>query len=66
MPNSLAVRTENLCRHFQMGEALVRAVDGISIDIGAGEFVALLGASGPASRRCLTWLQALTGPPRVR
>ena len=45
-PTLFAVRTENVCRHYQMGDALVRAVDGISIDIRAGEFVALLGASG--------------------
>jgi len=50
--SSLAIRTENVCRHYQMGQALVRAVDGISIDIRAGEFVALLGASG--SRQVVT------------
>ena len=52
-PNSLAVRTESVSRHYQMGEALVRAVNGISIDIRAGEFVALLGASGSGSNRFL-------------
>jgi ABC-type oligopeptide transport system ATPase subunit len=29
-----------------MGETLIRAVDGISLDIASGEFVALLGQSG--------------------
>jgi len=27
--NSLAIRIENLSRHYRMGEALIRAVDGI-------------------------------------
>lgn len=29
-----------------------RAVDGVSLDIGSGEFVGIIGRSGPASRPC--------------
>jgi ABC-type lipoprotein export system ATPase subunit len=61
-PNPLAVRTENVCRHFQMGEALVRAVDGISIDIRAGEFVALLGPSGSGKSSLLNLVAGLDRP----
>jgi ABC-type lipoprotein export system ATPase subunit len=61
-PNPVAVRTENACRHYQMGEALVRAVDGISIDIRAGEFVALLGASGSGKSSLLNLVAGLDRP----
>jgi ABC-type lipoprotein export system ATPase subunit len=60
--NPMAVRTENVCRHYQMGEALVRAVDGISIHIRAGEFVALLGASGSGKSSLLNLVAGLDRP----
>src|SRR3984885_8335319 len=62
MHTSLAVRAENVSRHYQMGEALVRAVDGISIDIEAGEFVALLGASGSGKSSLLNLVAGLDRP----
>ena len=43
---SSAVRIVDVCRHYPMGETLIRAVDGVSIEVCAGEFVALLGSSG--------------------
>jgi putative ABC transport system ATP-binding protein len=58
----LAVCTENVCRLYPMGEALVRAVDGISIDIRAGEFVALLGASGSGKSSLLNLVAGLDRP----
>jgi len=44
--NGFAVRADRVSRHYKMGEALIRAVDQISLEIRAGEFLALLGASG--------------------
>lgn len=57
-----AIRTENLCRYYQMGEALIRAVDGITVEIQSGEFVALLGQSGSGKSSLLNLIAGLDQP----
>jgi ABC-type oligopeptide transport system ATPase subunit len=39
--NGFAIRAERVSRHYKMGEALIRAVDEISLQVGVGEFLAL-------------------------
>jgi putative ABC transport system ATP-binding protein len=45
-----------------MGEALIRAVDAISLEVGAGEFLALLGASGSGKSTLLNLMAGLDRP----
>ena len=60
--DSIAIRTEDVRRHYAMGTATIRAVDGVSLEIGAGEFVALLGSSGSGKSTLLNLIAGLDRP----
>jgi len=62
LTSKVAIRTENVCRHYAMGESLIRAVDGISISIPSAEFVALLGTSGSGKSSLLNLIAGLDRP----
>jgi len=57
-----AIRTEQLCRHYRMGDAVIRAVDGVTLEVRAGEFVALLGSSGSGKSSVLNLVAGLDRP----
>jgi ABC-type lipoprotein export system ATPase subunit len=60
--STVAIRSENLCRHYRMGETVIRAVDGVSLEVHAGEFVALLGSSGSGKSSMLNLMAGLDRP----
>jgi putative ABC transport system ATP-binding protein len=54
-----AVRTVSVVRHYKLGGSIIRAVDGVSLAAGRGEFIALLGASGSGKSTLLNLLAGL-------
>jgi putative ABC transport system ATP-binding protein len=60
--NGFAIRAERVSRHYHMGVALIRAVDEISLEVGAGEFLALLGTSGSGKSTLLNLIAGLDRP----
>jgi putative ABC transport system ATP-binding protein len=57
-----AIRTERLTRHYRMGDSVIRAVDGIDLEVRPGEFLAFLGASGSGKSSLLNLLAGLDRP----
>jgi putative ABC transport system ATP-binding protein len=62
-PATLAViRLVGLVRRYKMGTETVEAVAGVDLDIGYGEFVALMGASGSGKSSLLNLIGGLDRP----
>ena len=58
----LAVKTENLEMQFKMGDTLVHALRGISMEVKEGEFVSIVGTSGSGKSTLLNLVGGLMKP----
>jgi ABC-type lipoprotein export system ATPase subunit len=60
--STAVLRTRGLHKHYGHGEGLVRAVDGVDLDVAAGETVAVMGPSGCGKSTLLHLLGGLDRP----
>src|SRR5438045_2241553 len=58
------IRLNDLTKHYRQGKETVRALDGVDLDIGAGEFVSVVGRSGSGKTTLLDLVGLLLRPTR--
>ena len=56
------LKLENLTKHYKQGKSVIKALDGVTLDIGDGEFVAVVGRSGSGKTTMLDMLGLLLRP----
>ncbi|VXC12260.1 ABC transporter ATP-binding protein [Aeromicrobium sp. 9AM] len=61
-PDSIAARTVDLTKVYGIGDAEVHALDGVTVEIHAGEFTAVMGPSGSGKSTLVHCMAALDTP----
>lgn len=58
------IELEQVAKYYQMGESLVKALDGVSITIVRGDFIAIMGPSGSGKSTAMNLVGSLDVPTK--
>ncbi len=58
------IELEHVAKYYQMGESLVKALDGVSITIERGDFIAIMGPSGSGKSTAMNLVGSLDVPTK--
>ena len=58
------LQTRDLVKHYHAGREAIRAIDGVSLSVAAGEFVALYGPSGSGKSTLIDLIAGFQAPDR--
>lgn len=66
MKKQEVIRLQNVHKYYSMGEVTVKAVDGVSLKIHKGDFVAVMGPSGSGKSTAMNMIGSLDVPTKGR
>src|SRR5258705_400906 len=58
----MIIRLRNITKHYQVGDELIRALDGVNLEVGRNEYVAIMGTSGSGKSTLMNILGCLDHP----
>jgi putative ABC transport system ATP-binding protein len=64
--DDVVIRIEGISKHYQMGETIVRALDGVDLSVKTGEMLSIMGASGSGKSTLMAILGCLDKPTNGR
>ncbi|MGM0375250.1 MAG: ABC transporter ATP-binding protein [Bacteroidota bacterium] len=60
--NKIVIKLENLQKHYEVGTQIVKALNGVTLSINKGEYVAVMGPSGSGKSTLMNLIGALDTP----
>ena len=58
------IELKNVCKYYQMGNTIVKAIDGINISVHEGEFVSIMGPSGSGKSTSMNLIGSMDMPTK--